>query len=66
MNLPRTPRIASEPNTDGTVRVSGADGELGQVGAAGIETQPDDDDEEDVCPPSCKVFDRKTLGIHHF
>ena len=52
-NRPRTPRVASEPNTDGTA--GAIDGELGQVGTEGIEAQPDDDEEEDVCPPSCKA-----------
>lgn len=49
----RTPRVASEPNTDGlaggSIVIEGADR------ADGIEAQTDDEEEE-VCPPSCKVF----------
>lgn len=51
----RTPRVASEPNTDGlaggSVVIEGVD----RGGADGIEAQTDDEEEE-VCPPSCKVF----------
>lgn len=51
-NAHRTPRVASEPNTADR----GASGEiegLDPIGAGDIEAQSDN--EEDICPPSCKV-----------
>ena len=54
-NPPRTPRVASEPNTDrnGGASVGEADG-LDPIGAECLEGQSEDD--EDICPPSCKVL----------
>ena len=43
---PRTPAVASEHNTDGS-----APGELFQ-----LEPEEQEEYEEDVCPPSCKVL----------
>lgn len=57
MARPETPGVASEPNTDG----GGGGGPAssasigGMVVSEGIHSQPEDFDEEDVCPPSCKV-----------
>lgn len=56
---PATPGVASEPNTDGggaggLPSTGGAGGSI--AGAEGIQIQPEEEDEEeDVCPPSCKV-----------
>lgn len=48
--------MASEPNTDGAGGGSVVvDGEICRIDVDGIEVQPDED-EEDPCPPSCKVF----------
>ncbi|XP_046638831.1 monocarboxylate transporter 2-like isoform X4 [Daphnia pulicaria] len=53
-NRPRTPKVASEPNTDGAGGGSVVvDGEICRIDVDGIEVQPDED-EEDPCPPSCK------------
>ncbi len=63
-NRPRTPKVASEPNTDGAGGGSVVvDGEICRIDVDGIEVQPDED-EEDPCPPSCKVF--HLLLIKHF
>lgn len=53
-NRPRTPKVASEPNTDGAGGGSVIDGEICRIDVDGVEMQPDED-EEDPCPPSCKV-----------
>ena len=44
---PRTPGVASEQNTDG-----GVPGEDAQLQSEGV----DDVEEDNICPPSCKVF----------
>lgn len=55
-NRPRTPRVASEPNTDGAAGGSGVGEGVERLGVDGVEAQTDDeDDEEEVCPPTCKV-----------
>lgn len=54
-NRPRTPKVASEPNTDGTGGgASGIVGEICRVDIDGIEVQPEEDEDEEPCPPSCK------------
>lgn len=50
---PRTPRVASEPNTDGGAGASGVSAGIANPEAEQVELEPEE--EEDVCPPSCKV-----------
>ncbi|XP_057373897.1 uncharacterized protein LOC130694805 isoform X2 [Daphnia carinata] len=54
-NRPRTPKVASEPNTDGTGGgASGIVGDICRVDIDGIEVQPEEDEDDEPCPPSCK------------
>lgn len=62
----RTPRVASEPNTDGMAGGSlVAEGVGGPVD--GIDGQTDDEEDE-VCPPTCKVYfilvDRRATNVN--
>ena len=65
-NRPRTPRVASEPNTDGIIGVSGmVDAEV-HMGIDGSEVLPDEED-EDICPPSCKVsFPETAIPVRRY
>ena len=51
-NGQRTPKVASEPNTDGG---GSAIGGASEGAVDGIQIQPEEEDEEEECPPSCKV-----------
>lgn len=53
LQRPRTPRVASEPNTDGAAGASRVS--AGIVGPQVEQADFEAEEEEDVCPPSCKV-----------
>ncbi len=65
---PATPAVASEPNTDGGPGgegpASSVSAGIGSIGVDRILIQPEEfDEEEDVCPPSCKVQILKPIQI---
>ena len=55
VNGQRTPKVASEPNTDGGGSAIGGASE-GVIDGIQIQQEEEvDEDEEEECPPSCKV-----------
>ncbi len=54
VNGQRTPKVASEPNTDGGGSAIGGASE-GVIDGIQIQQEEVDEDEEEECPPSCKV-----------